>query len=224
MFNIIKGVNPISTAFYPFEDSLMDKSKNQFTLTDNGTTPFATVNPMPFGNKAIGPLSDTNYLKGSAALNTALSSPASKYIIEEMYFYCNQISNGPVLTYRSQNFQDYWIQVVGGAAIKCHWFAGGAAQTADGLISLNKWYYVAVSCDANLALTTIKLWCCEANKVSGLSMNNPLATATIGTTQLTTVANTTVGRYLPLGSYYLNGYIKNYRIGTKKPDRLPIMD
>ena len=214
MITYTPKIDTNTVALYQFKDRLTDDSGNGHTLIDNGTTPLGVVPSSTVSNWNAGVFTDANYLIGSAGLQTALSGQTE--FLFECYVYFNSLANQPVITYHTQNGLAWWIQGLSDTSIKMQW-GGSIAASATSVISTGTWYYVAGYMFSGSG--TSKLWCSPADNIS----QSTVATLNYNTS----LGNNTsigIGRYVPAGSFALNGYMKNARYSTYSPSTVPTVD
>ena len=226
---LLRRVNPSAKGFWTFENTLLDKTKNQYTCSSiGGNVPFNVKNTYA-GDFGVGPITDGLFPSLPNSFISGIQNPASQFQLGEMYFYCNDISNQPVIWSNPFNASDHFQQVLVGGAIKTYW-AGANTQSAGGVISAGKWYYFAWCTDCRIVGNSLeKIWVCEATKIPANLYNNPTATSTpgvFGSTQIGLLGMNywQIGRYYSVAGYALNGYIKNVKFTNTVPTQLPLVD
>lgn len=122
--------------------SFNDTSGNGNNLTQTGTVPYISYPCRPIppqGNFAAGPFSASNYLNGPAGLYNSFDGISAFTV--EMYFFAEDLSNGPTLFEVSGA---HVIQgAINGSSQMIFNIAGTTMTAATPTIQTGQWYYVA---------------------------------------------------------------------------------
>ena len=181
-------------------NTFLDSSTNNFTITRNGNTTQGTFSP--YGSNWA------NYFNGSSdylsIANNANLTVGTSFTIE-CWFYATASSNGWLLGKWVAGGQEYAIAVTTSNAIYFYFapvsLGGTAIATANNVFTLNTWNHVAVARTGGVITLYV-------NGVSAGTVSNSTA-GTNGNTPLY------VGVYGTGGpANYFPGYISNLRINT----------
>jgi hypothetical protein len=185
-------------------NTFLDSSSNNFTITRNGNTTQGTFSP--FSQTGWSNFLGTGNFFSAAA--TSVASSASTFTVEA-WIYMTQLpttggspNNMPSLVGDFDSAgSNYWsFGPMSDGKLRFFWFDGASkVVTGDTVMAANTWYHVAISVNSN----AIKMF------VNGVEQT------LTGTTTLTnrsgTLTLTTVGQYGGVTSTYF-GYVSNLRI------------
>jgi len=199
-------------ALWKLNGNLLDSGPNGYTLIDAGSTPFTSVG-CPLINQSAGVMSDINFLQGSTALETDMSDEPTLFF--EGYFDLNSLGNQPVIFFVMINGLNTWMQVLTNGDIKYQFNVATMSAGASTISTGTCYYFAVVLIDGG----TSKLWVSQADSISQTEVD----TASFGTSDAT-VTNFVIGRFLPVASFAVNGYVSNFRVMNIEPDTLPVFD
>ena len=182
-------------------NTFLDSSTNNFTITRNGNTTQGSFSP--YGNLWSNYFTTSNYLTASG--NAAFQLGSGDFTIEAWIFpTANAGSNGSeIISYGASGQFDGWhfYQVASTNVLSFGLNYAGLIVSSSAALTLNQWTYVAVTRSG----TTFKLW------INGVNDG----TATSSTSQSTNGSDLL---YVGTGSYSqgadrsFNGYISNARV------------
>ena len=177
-------------------NTFLDSSTNNFTITRNGNTTQGTFSP--YGNLW------SNYFDGSGDYLTVaggMPSGASSAFTMECWIYLNDISNYRAITRGNASSQLEWGITTAGELKLDNVGVANICTSATNTIQANRWYHVAVTRSAS---NIYKMW------VNGVNV----ATSSTYATSMT--ANTTIGYSSFSAANFFIGYISNFRVVTSE--------
>jgi len=178
-------------------NTFLDSSTNNFTITRNGTPTQGSVTPYwPNGYWSNNFNGSSDYLTTPA--NAAFAFGTGDFTIEA-WVNTNSSATQRIVSAANGSGQPYeFLMVNSGSNIYLNFFDGTTdTGTGTNYVTQNQWVHVAVSRQG----TALKVFI--NGTVYGTSTNN---------TNLTNAGVLTIGRYSPSAANYFSGYISNLRI------------
>ena len=182
-------------------NTFLDSSTNNFTITRNGNTTQGSFSP--YGSNWSNYFSNTGFYKSTGLLGTTVSTLTVEFWIFMTAAPSNDLTAGSVVSLDSEpsgpvNYFNAGVSTSQKAVL--YWY-DGSAKSAEGntVIALNTWAHVAIVVNSNAI---------------SMYVNGVLQTLT-GTTTLTNRAGTSgytcIGKD---GHGYTTGYVSNIRVTT----------
>ena len=201
-FNLVTLLLPGNGTNGAQNNTFLDSSTNNFTITRNGNTTQGTFSPFSqtgwsnyFGGSG-------NYLQGDIPM---LGTASTSTFTIEFWFYPTSFSAessiiGDVTPTGGTDYISVRVNTTGNPFLT--WYDGATKQCVSSTtITLNAWNYVAITCSSNSL---------------SIYVNSSTPASLTGTTTLTTRTGTTnysLGQYNS-GTRITNGYLSNVRVSS----------
>ena len=177
-------------------NTFLDSSSNNFTITRNGNTTQGSLSP--YGNLWSNFFSSTT---GYLTVAGGMPSGTGTAFTMECWIYITNMTDYNAITRGDISPRLDWGVNTSGALVLDSVTVGNICASASNTIQANVWYHVVVTRSTG---NVYKLW------VNG---TNVATSSAFGTSML---ANTTIGYSSYSSSHYFKGYISNFRVVTSE--------
>lgn len=201
------GIAQNTVCILNFEGNANDSSGNAYNFTNTGSVTFNTSPaPIPQGLNNAGQFSDTKYFTAPAGTLTGLSTISTFTI--QFYVYVDSLTSHPVLVRWADSGSNYLEILATGDAF---WASAGDANLSStvGDFVEDTWYHVA--------------WVGSATSRTIYKNGVSIATVASGNA-IGTLTNFELGRHVSFPTFFLNGYLDQFRVSNVAVTSFPTRD
>jgi hypothetical protein len=177
-------------------NTFLDGSTNNFTITRNGNTTQGTFSP--FSQTGWG-----NYFNGSSYLSLAsnanLALGTSSFTVEAFFYLTSSTTNQTIFSPNGAN-NGLAVNISTATTIIVDQYGSGGLSYTVPTIALNTWNHIAVVRDVSTSTTRVYLNGTESSSGGKSDAKNYTGQSTL------------IGTFSLVAGYYLTGYISNLRV------------